>query len=97
MKGSRVCKICGKEYPYCKTENPNNVFRYQDVACCPEHGAQYLHDVLVARGEIPADEPKKSAPKKGGKRAEPEPEVEVEEDYDIEEEEEEDEEEDEDE
>jgi hypothetical protein len=76
MKGSRVCKICGKEYPYCKTENPNNVFRYQDVACCPEHGAQYLREVLIARGELVEDEPKKASPKKG-KKADPEPEPKV--------------------
>lgn len=88
MKGKRVCKICGAEYPYCKTPNPNNVFRYQDVACCPEHGAQYLHDILVSRGELPAEEPAKNAPKKGGKKAELKLEPKVEEDFGSEEDEE---------
>jgi len=76
MKGTRICKICGKEYPYCKTPNPNNVFRYQDVACCPEHGTQYLREVLIARGELVEGEPKKASPKKG-KKANPEPEPKV--------------------
>lgn len=52
-QGTRICKICGKEYPFCKTPNPNNVFRFQDVACCEEHGAQYLEAILRSRGELP--------------------------------------------
>ena len=48
----KKCKICGKEYEACHTLRRDNVFKWQDVACCPEHGAQYLHDVLVARGEL---------------------------------------------
>ena len=52
MKGTRVCKICGKEYPYCKTERRGDIFRYQDVACCPEHGSQYFADVEAARNHV---------------------------------------------
>lgn len=51
-EGTRICKICGKEYPYCKTERRGNVFRYQDVACCPEHGSQYFANVEAARNPI---------------------------------------------
>ena len=46
---TRICKICGTEYPYCKTEYVPGVFRYQDVACCPAHGAEYLAQVEAAR------------------------------------------------
>lgn len=48
----KTCRVCGKEYEACHTLKKGNTFRWQDVACCPEHGAQYLHDVLVARGEL---------------------------------------------
>lgn len=58
----RACKICGKEYPYCKTPNPSNMFRYQDVACCPEHGAQYLEEILRSRGELPEETKPESIP-----------------------------------
>lgn len=61
--GTRICKVCGKEYEYCHTVRPYSVFRYQDVACCPEHGAIYLKEVRVARGEI-GEEPKKQTKKK---------------------------------
>lgn len=46
---TKICKICGAEYPYCKTVYQPGVFRYQDVACCPEHGAEYLAQVEAAR------------------------------------------------
>lgn len=54
-KGFRKCKVCGKEYEYCWTERPSTVFRWQDVACCEEHGAIYLKRVLDARSEKPVD------------------------------------------
>ena len=56
-KGIKICKVCGKEYEACHTLRPNlnNEFRYQDVACCPEHGAEYLRRVLIARGQ-PGDQ-----------------------------------------
>lgn len=50
-KVMKTCKVCGKEYEACRTPNPG-VWRWRDVACCYEHGLQYLHDVQVARGEI---------------------------------------------
>ena len=48
-KAIRVCKICGKEYPYCKTWRSKDIFRWQDVACCPEHAAKYFAAVEAAR------------------------------------------------
>ena len=51
--GVLKCRVCGKEYKGCRTSHPNDgVFRWQDVACCPEHGAEYLRQVLEARGEL---------------------------------------------
>lgn len=54
IKGTRICKICGKEYPYCKTERAAGIFRYQDVACCVEHGTQYFAEVEAARNPVKA-------------------------------------------
>lgn len=50
----RNCKVCGKEYPYCKTVIKDDTFRWQDVACCPEHGSVYLAQILESRGVAPA-------------------------------------------
>lgn len=49
-KGVRICKVCGTEYPYCTTMTTDK-FRWQDVACCPEHGVEYFREVLASRGE----------------------------------------------
>lgn len=52
----RTCKVCGKEYAACPTAHRNNsAYRWQDVACCKEHGDQYLHDIMVSRGMIADD------------------------------------------
>ena len=53
-KGLKVCKVCGKEYEGCYTQRPNldNEFRWQEVACCPEHGAEYLRQIMISRGEL---------------------------------------------
>lgn len=66
--GIKVCKVCGQEYEACHTLRPNlnNEFRWQDVACCPEHGAEYLRQILISRGELveePAAEMKEEAAK----------------------------------
>jgi len=69
-KGIKVCKVCGKEYEACHTLRPNlnSEFRWQDVACCPEHGAAYLAQVMEARGltpkEAPTEKPKRTRRKK---------------------------------
>ena len=46
--------MCGKEYEACHTLRPNlgSEFRWQDVACCPEHGSEYLRQILISRGEL---------------------------------------------
>lgn len=50
---TRICKVCGKEYPYCQTlRQVAGIFRWQDVACSPEHGSIYLTKVRESRGEI---------------------------------------------
>lgn len=46
--GMRKCKICGCEYPYCKTVTKDK-FRYQDVACSPEHAAEYFRQIELSR------------------------------------------------
>lgn len=46
---TKKCKVCGCEYAYCKTNRKSNVFRYQDVACCAEHGQIYLAQVIASR------------------------------------------------
>lgn len=46
----KECKVCGKEYPYCKTNRQNaDIFRWQDVACCQEHGSIYFAQIKASR------------------------------------------------
>ena len=47
--GTRVCRVCGKEYKYCKTNRREGIFRWQDVACSPEHGAIYFARIEASR------------------------------------------------
>lgn len=50
--GKKVCKICGREYECCQTNRRvEGVFRWQDVACCVEHGQEYLDQILKSRTE----------------------------------------------
>lgn len=49
-KATKKCKVCGMEYEYCHTvRRTPGVFRYQDVACCPEHGSIYLEQIIASR------------------------------------------------
>lgn len=51
---TKICKVCGKEYPYCRTERRvAGVFRWQDVACSVEHGSIYLERILASRNGEP--------------------------------------------
>lgn len=73
--GIKVCKVCGKEYEACHTLRPNlnNEFRWQDVACSPEHGEEYLRQILISRGKLPAepvqDEPAAAEPEEAPAQA----------------------------
>lgn len=63
-RGMKVCRICGAEYEGCHTQRPNlnNEFRWQEVACCPEHGAEYLKQILASRGANRQESEEVSAP-----------------------------------
>ena len=52
----KECRVCGKKYEACRSvfQNSSTTFRWQDVACSPECGAEYLRRVNEARGLIPA-------------------------------------------
>lgn len=55
---NKICRVCGKEYEACKTPRPtDNTFRWQDVACSKECGAEYLRSVMIARGLITEEKP----------------------------------------
>lgn len=52
-KTIRICKVCGKPYEYCYTRNiPDDTFRWQNVACCPEHGMQYFKMIEESRKAV---------------------------------------------
>jgi hypothetical protein len=50
MASTKFCKICGKEYEYCRTNAPHQ-YRWQDVACSKEHAAQYFAKIAESRGQ----------------------------------------------
>ena len=53
-KSTKICKVCGSEYEYCRTlRHTEGVFRWQEVACSPECGAEYLRQVTEARNPAP--------------------------------------------
>lgn len=51
----KTCRVCGKEYEACRTamSRAAGVFRWQEVACSPECGAEYLRRVTEARSPAP--------------------------------------------
>ena len=53
----KKCRVCGKEYEACRNLNRiAGVFRWQEVACSPECGAEYLRQIMESRGEAPVAE-----------------------------------------
>lgn len=48
-KGFRFCKVCGARYEYCHTCRKPGIFRWQDVACCPEHAERYFAQIAESR------------------------------------------------
>lgn len=49
------CRICGAMYSPCHTKK-TTAYRWQDVACCPEHGEEYLLQILASRKGTEAQE-----------------------------------------
>lgn len=48
-KATKICRVCGKQYEACHTEKVDGTFRWQEVACSPECGEEYLRRVMEAR------------------------------------------------
>lgn len=57
MQDRRIpCRVCGKLFTPCnKSTSEIGAFNYREMCCSPECGEQYLHDVMVARGQIKED------------------------------------------
>lgn len=51
----KTCRVCGKAYEACRTmmNRTAGVFRWQEVACSPECGAEYLRRINEARNPTP--------------------------------------------
>lgn len=50
-KVTKNCRCCGKEYKVCPdTKTVPGVFKWQDVACSPECGEEYLRKINESRG-----------------------------------------------
>lgn len=52
MAAKKICEVCGKEYETCRPIRITEPFRWQEVACCPEHGRLYFEKTF---GSIYAD------------------------------------------
>jgi len=49
-KVTRTCRVCGKQYEACRSIKQDvRAFHWQEVACSPECGAEYLRLVNEAR------------------------------------------------
>ena len=62
-KGYKECKVCGKMYECCTTERSTDIYRWQDVACSPEHGAIYFAKIAESRGQALPESISKLLPK----------------------------------
>jgi len=84
-KAIMKCRVCGKEYEACRSaKTATGVFRWQEVACSAECGAEYLRRINESRGLVPkkvaelveADVVvKRSARKKSSEKKQERPEV----------------------
>jgi len=46
----RQCRVCGKNYEACATlKRVDGIFRWQEVACSPDCGEEYLAAVIKSR------------------------------------------------
>lgn len=52
-KRTKKCKVCGVEYTYCLTKTSNDGERWQDVACCVEHAAEFFAQLYASRNQSP--------------------------------------------
>lgn len=69
-KAIKICKVCGKEYEACHTFRlDENIFRWQDVACCPEHGAEYFAAIEASRSPKTPEVEEQPKPKRSVKRS----------------------------
>lgn len=49
----KICRVCGKEYEACRSaKRDSDVFHWQEVACSPECGTEYLRLVNEARNPV---------------------------------------------
>lgn len=48
-KEIKVCRVCGDTYEACRTSKVTHTFRWQDVSCSPECGAEYLRRIKLSR------------------------------------------------
>ena len=49
-KTKQICRVCGAEYQACRSANAGDgMFHWQEVACSPACGAEYLKRVLAGR------------------------------------------------
>lgn len=54
---TKICRVCGKEYEYCHTARKvAGIFRWQDVACSPEHGTVYLSKIRESRNPVETED-----------------------------------------
>lgn len=51
MANKVVCRVCGKVYDACNSQPVFGEFRWKDVACSPECGAEYLRRIRESRKE----------------------------------------------
>ena len=59
QSASKVCRICGKAYQACRSVyERDESMRWQAVACCPEHGAEYFAAIIRSRMPKPIEENK---------------------------------------
>lgn len=57
-KRTKICRVCGAEYPACNSAKTGSAkFNWREVACSPECGLKYLNAVNEARKTNAAQEP----------------------------------------
>lgn len=66
----KICRVCGKEYEACHTAYSDaGAFKWQDVACSPECGAEYLRMIRESRSsKVEPENSSVAVSKKKGKK-----------------------------